>query len=196
MANVIAYRPRMAVRDAAKALGFSPGQQDAWSKQIDGWKSVVAGDQGDPAAHDVPPPVVALAEELMGAPRHLGIHSGGMVLTERPIGEVCPIERARMDRRTVLQWDKDACESMGLVKFDLLGLGMLGALDHMMRLVAEHLGRAVGPRDDAQGGARRSTTCCAGPTRSGCSRSRAAPRSARCRGCGRASSTTSPSRSP
>ena len=76
----------------------------------------------------------------MGAPRHLGIHSGGMVLTERPIGEVCPIERARMDKRTVLQWDKDACESMGLVKFDLLGLGMLGALDHMMRLVDEHLG--------------------------------------------------------
>ncbi|GAA1936897.1 error-prone DNA polymerase [Nocardioides marmoribigeumensis] len=140
VANVIAYRPRMAVRDAAKALGFSPGQQDAWSKQIDGWKSVVAGDQGDPEAHDVPAPVVALAEELMGAPRHLGIHSGGMVLTERPIGEVCPIERARMDKRTVLQWDKDACESMGLVKFDLLGLGMLGALDHTMRLVADHLG--------------------------------------------------------
>ena len=140
VANVIAYRPRMAVRDAAKALGFSPGQQDAWSKQIDGWRSVVTGDQGDHAALDVPGPVVALAEELMGAPRHLGIHSGGMVLTERPIGEVCPIERARMDRRTVLQWDKDACESMGLVKFDLLGLGMLGALDHMMRLVDEHLG--------------------------------------------------------
>lgn len=140
VANVIAYRPRMAVRDAAKALGFSPGQQDAWSKQIDGWQSVVAGDQGDPAAHDVPAAVVSLAEELLGAPRHLGIHSGGMVLTERPIGEVCPIERARMDKRTVLQWDKDACESMGLVKFDLLGLGMLGALDHMMRLVAEHLG--------------------------------------------------------
>ncbi|GAB3657073.1 error-prone DNA polymerase [Nocardioides korecus] len=140
VANVIAYQPRMAVRDAAKALGFSQGQQDAWSKQIDGWKAVVTGDAGDPEAHDVPPQVVALAEELMGAPRHLGIHSGGMVLTERPIGEVCPIERARMDNRTVLQWDKDACESMGLVKFDLLGLGMLGALDHTMRLTEEHLG--------------------------------------------------------
>ncbi len=140
VANVIAYQPRMAVRDAAKALGFSQGQQDAWSKQIDGWKSVVTGDAGDPDAHDVPAPVVSLAEELLGAPRHLGIHSGGMVLTERPIGEVCPIERARMDRRTVLQWDKDGCESMGLVKFDLLGLGMLGALDHTMRLAAEHLG--------------------------------------------------------
>jgi error-prone DNA polymerase len=63
-----------------------------------------------------------------------------MVLTERPIGEVVPIERARMEKRTVLQWDKDACEFMGLVKFDLLGLGMLGALDHMMRIVEEHLG--------------------------------------------------------
>ena len=140
VANVIAYRPRMAVRDAAKALGHSQGQQDAWSKQIDGWQSLVTGDAGDPAAHDVPPSVVALAEQLLGAPRHLGIHSGGMVLTERPIGEVCPIERGRMDGRTVLQWDKDACETMGLVKFDLLGLGMLGALDHMMRLADEHLG--------------------------------------------------------
>ncbi|CAN5338007.1 error-prone DNA polymerase [soil metagenome] len=140
VANVITYRPRMAVRDAAKALGHSQGQQDAWSKQIDGWQSLVTGDAGDPDAHDVPAAVVALAEQLMGAPRHLGIHSGGMVLTERPIGEVCPIERGRMDGRTVLQWDKDSCESMGLVKFDLLGLGMLGALDHMMRLVDEHLG--------------------------------------------------------
>jgi error-prone DNA polymerase len=140
VANIVGYRPRMAVRDAAKALGHSPGQQDAWSKQVDGWQSVVTGDAGDASALDIPAPVVALAEEFLGAPRHLGIHSGGMVLTERPIGEVCPIERARMDRRTVLQWDKDACESMGLVKFDLLGLGMLGALDHMMRLVAEHLG--------------------------------------------------------
>ena len=152
VANVIGYRPRMAVRDAAKALGHSQGQQDAWSKQIDGWSSVVAGggdadqpghETGEGApSHDVPAPVVALAEELLGAPRHLGIHSGGMVLTEQPIGEVCPIERARMDRRTVLQWDKDACETMGLVKFDLLGLGMLGALDHTMRLTGEHLGEA------------------------------------------------------
>ncbi|WP_323791169.1 error-prone DNA polymerase [Nocardioides sp.] len=135
VANVIAYRPRMAVRDAAKALGHSQGQQDAWSKQIDGWSSLPAA-----GTLDIPEPVVSLADQLLGAPRHLGIHSGGMVLTERPIGEVCPIERGRMDGRTVLQWDKDACETMGLVKFDLLGLGMLGALDHMMQLADEHLG--------------------------------------------------------
>ncbi|MDP9822933.1 error-prone DNA polymerase [Nocardioides massiliensis] len=134
VANVISYRPRMAVRDAAKALGHSTGQQDAWSKQIDGWGKEVSRDLG------IPEPVVDLAEQLIGAPRHLGIHSGGMVLTERPIGEVVPIERGRMDKRTVLQWDKDAAASMGLVKFDLLGLGMLGALDHMMRIIDEHLG--------------------------------------------------------
>ena len=108
---------------------------------------------GDPAAHDVPAPVVALAEELMGAPRHLGIHSGGMVLTERPIGEVCPIERARMERRTVLQWDKDACESMGLVKFDLLGPGHARRARPHDAAGRRPPRRAVGPRDDAQGGA-------------------------------------------
>ncbi|MDF1602066.1 error-prone DNA polymerase [Nocardioides sp. YIM 152315] len=135
VANVVGYRPKMAVRDAAKALGHSPGQQDAWSKQITSWTQVAADGE-----HGVPAPVVDLANQFLGAPRHLGIHSGGMVLTERPIGEVVPIERARMEKRTVLQWDKDACEFMGLVKFDLLGLGMLGALDHMMRIVEEHLG--------------------------------------------------------
>ncbi|MQW75440.1 DNA polymerase III subunit alpha [Nocardioides sp. dk4132] len=147
VANVIGYRPKMAVRDAAKALGHSPGQQDAWSKQITSWSRIEVpprdGDrsgQGEDGEHEIPAAVVALAEQLLGAPRHLGIHSGGMVLTERPIGEVCPIERARMDKRTVLQWDKDSCEYMGLVKFDLLGLGMLGALDHMMRIVGDHLG--------------------------------------------------------
>jgi error-prone DNA polymerase len=137
VANVVGYRPKMAVRDAAKALGHSPGQQDAWSKQVTSWTTVASRDGGE---HDVPAAVVALANGLLGAPRHLGIHSGGMVLTERPIGEVVPIERARMDKRTVLQWDKDGCEFMGLVKFDLLGLGMLSALDHMMRIVEEHLG--------------------------------------------------------
>ncbi|MGO4258513.1 error-prone DNA polymerase [Marmoricola sp. RAF53] len=141
VANVISYRPKMAVRDAAKALGFSPGQQDAWSKQIDSWSGTVAA-AGTAGGGDgsVPKPVVDLADQLLKAPRHLGIHSGGMILTERPIGEVCPIERARMEKRTILQWDKDACEWMGLVKFDLLGLGMLGALNHMMVLAGEHLG--------------------------------------------------------
>ncbi|UYM05872.1 error-prone DNA polymerase [Solicola gregarius] len=135
VANVITYRPKSAVRDMAKALGHSTGQQDAWSKQIDAWGALVSS-----ADHDIPPPVVELSEQLLKAPRHLGIHSGGMVLTDRPVSEVVPIERARMDDRTVLQWDKDDCAWMGLVKFDLLGLGMLGAIQHSMDIVSEHLG--------------------------------------------------------
>ncbi|UPK77180.1 error-prone DNA polymerase [Nocardioidaceae bacterium SCSIO 66511] len=135
VANVISYRPKSAVRDMAKALGHSTGQQDAWSKQIDAWGSIVSSDD-----HDIPTPVVELSEQLLKAPRHLGIHSGGMVLTDRPVSEVVPIERARMDDRTVLQWDKDDCAWMGLVKFDLLGLGMLGAIQHAIDIVGEHLG--------------------------------------------------------
>ncbi len=138
VANVISYRPRSAIRDAAKALGYSTGQQDAWSKQIDAWSAIPTDETGG-----VPTQVLDVANQLLKAPRHLGIHSGGMVLTERPIGEVCPIERGRMKDRTVLQWDKDACEWMGLVKFDLLGLGMLGALNHTMEIVAERLGEEL-----------------------------------------------------
>ena len=73
-------------------------------------------------------------------PRHLGIHSGGMVICDRPVGEVCPVEWARMPGRTVLQWDKDDCAYAGLVKFDLLGLGMLAALHDCFDLVAKHSG--------------------------------------------------------
>jgi error-prone DNA polymerase len=135
VANVITYRPKLAVRDIAKALGHSTGQQDAWSKQVESWGAVVST-----ADHDIPGPVVDLAEELLRFPRHLGIHSGGMVLTDRPVGEVCPIEHARMDNRTVVQWDKDDCAWMGLVKFDLLGLGMLAALQYALDAVAEQVG--------------------------------------------------------
>jgi error-prone DNA polymerase len=141
VANVVAYRAKSAVRDMAKALGYSPGQQDAWSKQIDRWapvKETVAEND-----HDVPVTVLELAGQLEDFPRHLGIHSGGMVICDRPVSEVCPVERARMDKRTVLQWDKDDCAAIGLVKFDLLGLGMLSALRYMVELVSEHHGVKV-----------------------------------------------------
>ena len=135
VANVVTYRPKNAVRDMAKALGASPGQQDAWSRQVERWGAVTSS-----ADHDIPAPVVELAEQVLRFPRHLGIHSGGMVLTDRPVGEVVPIEHARMAGRTVLQWDKDDCAWMGLVKFDLLGLGMLAALQYAFDLAAEHVG--------------------------------------------------------
>lgn len=141
VANVVSYRPKNAVRDAAKALGYGQGQQDAWSKRIERWDALSASAPGSGNDDDgIPPRVVALAEQFLGYPRHLGIHSGGMVLTERPVGEVVPIEHARMENRTVLQWDKDDCEWMGLVKFDLLGLGMLAALQYCFDLVEAHFG--------------------------------------------------------
>jgi error-prone DNA polymerase len=135
VANVIQYRPKFAVRDMAKALGHSPGQQDAWSKQVERWGAVISSDD-----HDIPENVVGLALEVMKFPRHLGIHSGGMVLTKRPVGEVVPVEHARMKDRTVVQWDKDDCAGMGLVKFDMLGLGMLSALQYMFDITRDTLG--------------------------------------------------------
>ena len=138
VANVISYRPKNAIRDAAKALGYAPQTQIVLSKSFDRHSSLK--DEHPPSDSPVPPEVWRLAQRLLKAPRHLGIHSGGMVLTERPVGEVCPIEHARMPGRTVLQWDKDDCASMGLVKFDLLGLGMMSALQLTMRVAAEATG--------------------------------------------------------
>ena len=136
VANVIQYRPKNAVRDMARALGHSPGQQDAWSKQVERWGATL--ETG--ADHDIPDQVIEFASELLKAPRHLGIHSGGMVLTDRPVGEVVPIEHARMENRTVIQWDKDDAAWMGLVKFDLLGLGMLAALQYCFDLIRDATG--------------------------------------------------------
>ncbi|MDO5662741.1 MAG: error-prone DNA polymerase [Brachybacterium sp.] len=145
VANVISYRAKLAVRDAARALGYDTGMQDAWSRQIERSFSSLEGT-------DIPEDVVTLAHQLRDAPRHLGIHSGGMVLADRPVIEVCPVEHARMEGRTVLQWDKDDCADAGLVKFDLLGLGMLTALDHCLRLVADYHGEefdlATLPQED------------------------------------------------
>ncbi|MGH9247066.1 MAG: error-prone DNA polymerase [Acidimicrobiales bacterium] len=151
--NVITYRPRSAVRDMAKALGAAPGQQDAWAKQVDHWGPLRATlDQPD---LDIPIPVLELAAEVEHFPRHLGIHSGGMVICDRPIVEVCPVEWARMEDRSVLQWDKDDCAAVGLVKFDLLGLGMLSALHYAVDLIRAHhvdgadVDLATVPQDDA-----------------------------------------------
>lgn len=144
VANVISYRPRSAVRDMARAFGFSPGQQDAWSKQIDRWGDVAS------AGGDIPADVVKYADEIQGFPRHLGIHSGGMVICDRPIIEVCPVEWGRMPGRTVLQWDKDDCAAVDLVKFDLLGLGMLSALHYAYDLIEDELDIGTMPLDDPE----------------------------------------------
>lgn len=142
VANVITYRPRSAVRDIARALGYSPGQQDAWSKQLN--SADFGGSLHQADTDGVPEQVLNLAAELQNTPRHLGIHSGGMVICDRPVIEVCPVEWARRPGRTVLQWDKDDCAVTGLVKFDLLGLGMLSALKYCFDLVEEFHGVRYG----------------------------------------------------
>ncbi|WP_110471268.1 error-prone DNA polymerase [Williamsia limnetica] len=132
VANVITYRGKSSVRDMARALGYSVGQQDAWSKQVQRY------DKAQPTDSDIPDDVLDLANQINGMPRHLGIHSGGMVICDRPIADVCPTEWARMPNRSVLQWDKDDCAAIGLVKFDLLGLGMLSAIHYAIDFLAEH----------------------------------------------------------
>ncbi len=91
----------------------------------------------------IPADVAELAAELEGAPRHLGIHTGGMVICDRPVTHVCPTEWASKTDRSVLQWDKDDCAAIGLVKFDLLGLGMLSALHYAVDLIADVHGVTV-----------------------------------------------------
>ncbi len=145
VANVITYRPRLALRDAGRALGFTPAQSDAWVRHI-GPGPAVDGEvlaSGEGETDGVPAAVLDLATRMQRLPRHLGIHSGGMVICDRPVGEVCPVEWAAMPGRTVLQWDKDDCAYAGLVKFDLLGLGMLAALHDCFDLVAKHYGECL-----------------------------------------------------
>ena len=128
VANVITYRAKSVLRDVAKTFGFTQAQVDGLSKYVD---------TRDPAQIrlDSPLPEGMTAEmiydvcwRLDGFPRHLGIHSGGMVIADRPLWQVVPLEWGRMEGRTVLQWDKDDSAAVGIVKFDLLGLGMLNAL--------------------------------------------------------------------
>ncbi len=144
VANVITYRPRSALREMAKAVGLSPGHADALTKWIDRWSrdsSSFESLQGE--GPPVPKLALDLAEQVLDFPRHLGIHSGGMVMADRPLTECCPVEWARMEDRSVLQWDKDDCAAAGLVKFDLLGLGMLTMLHLAVDLVREHEGVEV-----------------------------------------------------
>jgi len=127
VAAVITYRPRSALRDVARAFGFNEEEANQLRDSVDRHTMT--------ASPDVPELVTTMATQMLNRPRHLGIHSAGMVLCDRPVIEVCPVEWGRMPGRTVLQWDKDDCAAIGLVKFDLLGLGMLDALHRCVKQV-------------------------------------------------------------
>ncbi|HKH88291.1 MAG TPA: PHP domain-containing protein, partial [Acidimicrobiales bacterium] len=116
-----ARRQRGAAGSGSAGQPERPGRDDVAPEPVPWTTGAPVGQAGEELG--IPHTVLATATELEGFPRHLGIHPGGMVICDRPVSEVCPVEWARMEGRTVLQWDKDDCAAVGLVKFDLLGLG-------------------------------------------------------------------------
>jgi error-prone DNA polymerase len=122
VATVIEYRPKSAVRDMARALGYSPGQQDSFAKQVERSGALLRSDE-----HTIPGRCHGSCFADAHPAQTLGNPFRGHGSDRPPVSEVVPIERARMADRTVVQWDKDDCEWMGSVKFDLLGLGILEA---------------------------------------------------------------------
>jgi len=150
VANHVTYRPRLAVRDVGKALGMSADLVDALSKSLGTWG---AGGLEEVAA--ARPELLAgvgperfdlflrLVAEIQGLPRHLSIHTGGMVITGAPLDELVPLERATMPGRVVVQWDKDQVEDAGLIKTDLLSLRTLSAVDECVRRIREGHGLEI-----------------------------------------------------
>ncbi len=147
--EIIAYRPRSAVRDVGKALGLTRDVIDRMAAACGHWSSRMADDVDEAMARegiDTGRPIVRttlrMAEALCGFPRHLGIHSGGFVISDTPLVELVPVEPATMADRTVVQWDKYGLEALGFVKVDLLSLGMLTAIRKAFDLIRGAYGTA------------------------------------------------------
>ena len=143
VANVVRYRSRSALRDVGKALGFSETLLDRVAKIISSYDALdpaVLRQMGlDPSTkqHNQ---LIQLTNEILDFPRHLSIHPGGFLLGHEPVHDIVPIENATMPERTVIQWDKNDLEDLGLFKVDLLGLGGLTQLDLCFQLLQEHRG--------------------------------------------------------
>jgi error-prone DNA polymerase len=147
-ATVITYRSKGALREVAKVTGLSEDaivalQRVFWRRARDEVTAAELGAAGlDPDNRRLAM-TIALAGELIGLPRHLSQHTGGMVITASPLSEVVPIENAAMDDRTVIEWDKDDLDALGILKIDLLGLGMLTCVRKALALLARHHGRSL-----------------------------------------------------
>jgi len=144
-ATVICYRPRSALRDVGKALGLEQYQVDRLARAMQWWDgSPVSGERLRQAGFDPDAPlirrVLTLANALLGFPRHLSQHVGGFVISQGPLAELVPTENAAMEGRTVIQWDKDDLEALGLLKVDCLALGMLTAIHKCFDLLRAHGG--------------------------------------------------------
>ncbi|HKF46054.1 MAG TPA: error-prone DNA polymerase [Terracidiphilus sp.] len=150
-ANVISYRSRSAAREVGKALGFEEDQIARLSSLVGHWEWRGANDtmakHFAQAGFDVNHPRIAhyldICMRMQDLPRHLGQHSGGMVICAGMLNRVVPLERASMPGRTVVQWDKEDCADLGLVKVDLLGLGMMAVLKDSLELIPRHYGQHV-----------------------------------------------------
>ncbi len=157
-ANVITYRGRSAAREIGKALNFSPSILDRFSHlfangdfphTLDLQSQIEQA--GLPKAHPRMPAFVNLYRAIYGLPRHLGQHSGGMIICQNKLSSFVPLENASMPGRVVAQWDKDDCEDLGIVKVDLLGLGMMSVMQDAFELCRERgrpLDLAHIPKDD------------------------------------------------
>jgi error-prone DNA polymerase len=151
-AVVITYRTRSALRDSGRALGIDPDIIDAVAKSHLHWVSKhnflqCLHEHGmDPADHRTVQ-WAALAHTLLGFPRHLSQHPGGFVIAQSALGRLVPLENAAMPERTLVQWDKDDLDAMGLLKIDILALGMLSALQRCLKLVALRRGAPFGLDD-------------------------------------------------
>ncbi|MDX9856888.1 MAG: error-prone DNA polymerase [candidate division Zixibacteria bacterium] len=148
--EVITYRGRSAIRDVGKALGFSPSEVDRLAKHLDSYsRGEEMAERLQEATINVNDRRVQLLLDLCAQirrfPRHLGIHVGGMLITKTPLSQIVPVENATMPDRSVIQWDKDDAQDMGLVKIDLLGLGMLSLMDIAFRLIERHHGIGIDP---------------------------------------------------
>jgi error-prone DNA polymerase len=147
-ATVITYRPRSAVRDVGKALGLAPAQVDALAKNLQWWDGATV-DPGRLAEVGFAPdnPVirhlVQFSNQLLGFPRHLSQHVGGFVIARGKLSRLVPIENAAMEKRTVIQWDKDDLDALGLLKVDCLALGMLSAIHRAFDLIEDYRGRRL-----------------------------------------------------
>ena len=143
VATVISYRAKSAIRDVGKALGLSEDMIGALSGTIWGWSSKgVAEDHLrelglDPADRNLRL-ALHLAQELTGFPRHLSQHSGGFVITRGPLDAIVPIGNAAMDDRTMIEWNKDDLDALGLLKIDVLALGMLTCIRKSFDLLRKH----------------------------------------------------------
>ena len=150
-ANVITYRGRSAAREAGKVLGFDEKTLNTLSKLVPLWGWVDSSDKPEKqfreAGLDLSDARVRkfhdLVVDVQDLPRHLGQHSGGMVICQGQLDSVVPLEPASMPGRVVVQWDKEDCADMGIVKVDLLGLGMMAVLEESVQLIRDHYGEEI-----------------------------------------------------